>query len=118
MNCYITNSNNDLVPFFLELAISNEQKKIGLMHRSYLSDRHGMLFIYDEPYNSTIWMKNTEIPLDILFIDENFIINCIKYGKPFDETIVSCNSNIKYVIELSYGTCAKYSIVPGSKLII
>jgi uncharacterized membrane protein (UPF0127 family) len=63
-------------------------------------------------------MKNTEIPLDILFIDENFIINCIKYGKPFDETIVSCNSNIKYVIELSYGTCAKYSIVPGSKLII
>lgn len=118
MNYSIINSNNVLVPFFLEMAISYEQKRIGLMNRSYLPDRHGMLFIYEQPYNAMIWMKDTEIPLDILFIDENFIINCIKYGKPFDESIINCNNNIKYIIELPYGTCEKYNINPGCKLVL
>ncbi len=117
MNCTIINSNNSIVPLFLEIADTDIKRQIGLMHRTYLPERNGMIFVYPQESDIQIWMKNTELHLDVLFVDKNGIINCIQHAIPFDESRISCNVPSKYVIELPYKTAETYSIQPGSKII-
>jgi uncharacterized membrane protein (UPF0127 family) len=116
---YIQTSTSEIVHIRLEIASTQNERTFGLMERTYLPDKYGMLFIYSEPTYPSLWMKNTYIPLDILFINENGTIQCIKHGKPLDLTNITCSYDLpsKYVIELLYGTCKKYNIKEGDKLI-
>lgn len=83
------------------IVLKTEQEKIqGLSNVEEMSNSEGALFIYDAPQTLEFWMKDTEIPLDIIFIDSDWEVKKIAKGNPFDETIISCN-NVQYVLELN-----------------
>ena len=82
------------------VAQTEDEKATGLMNVEEMDDNEGMLFVYDAPQTLEFWMKDTEIPLDIIFIDSDWEVKKIAKGNPFDETIISCN-NVQYVLELN-----------------
>lgn len=88
------------------VAKTEEEKERGLMDVVELESNEGMLFVYDEPQELSFWMHETEIPLDIIFIDEDWEVKSVQQGKPFDDTILSCN-DIQYVLELNQNSGVK-----------
>lgn len=82
------------------------EKEKGLQDVIEMDSSEGALFIYDSPQTLEFWMHDTEIPLDIIFIDEDWEVKSVQQGKPFDETILSCD-NVQYVLELNQGSGIK-----------
>ena len=76
------------------------EKEKGLQDVVEMDKSEGALFVYDAPQTLEFWMKDTEIPLDIIFIDSDWEVKKIAKGNPFDETIISCD-NVQYVLELN-----------------
>ena len=95
----------------LETANTMEELKEGLMNRKFLTFNQGMLFNFPILDNHTLWMKNTLIPLDAIFLDENKkIIGLIENMEPKSENIRSINKKSKYIIEINGGSIDKYNI--------
>lgn len=97
----------------LSIEIADNPKEIqqGLMHRSSMADTAGMLFIFEEPMLHTFWMKNTKIPLDIIFVDQNFrIVSIAKYTTPYSENQISSEKEVLYVLEVNAGFSDKYGV--------
>ena len=117
---FVYNSQKNIIPLRLEIASTQQQKIDGLMERTYLPDRHGMLFVYEKNSYPSIWMKNTYIPLDVLFVNKNGTIQCIKSAKPMDETHITCSYDLpsKYVIELPLNTTKTYNIKEGDYILL
>lgn len=84
----------------VELAETEAEKEEGLQGIKNLPDDQGMLFVYNEPQTVGFWMKDTLVPLDIIFIDEDQEVISIYQGKPEDKTIVE-EDNVKYVLEVN-----------------
>ncbi len=104
--------------FEVELAETPEQQQLGLMHRESMAGDKGMLFIFSQESNLGFWMKNTLIPLDMLFIDEDGFINHIHpMAKPLDLTTVRSTSPAKAVLEINGGIAEKLGITEGSRVI-
>ena len=107
---------NKINCIYLEVARSLQEQKKGLMFRPRLNDDHGMLFILDNQRKISIWMRNTLIPLDLIFISNSKIVNLYKNVPPcpFSEckeyqSITSVDS----IIELNAGTIDKHNISLG-----
>lgn len=92
--------------YTVNLAKTEKEKEKGLMHKQSLPTDEGMLFIYDKPQTVGFWMKDTSIPLDIIFIDEDCEVISIYKAKPLDETIVE-EDNVKYVLEVNQNSGIK-----------
>ena len=88
------------------VAKTEEEKERGLQDVVELESNEGMLFVYDEPQELSFWMHETEIPLDIIFIDEDWEVKSVQQGKPFDDTILSCD-DVQYVLELNQNSGVK-----------
>ncbi len=108
-----------------QVANTTEEKQTGLMYVSQLSEDEGMLFVQDEPSNVTFWMKNVEIPLDIIFVDEDLrIINIEEAsieleGTPDNEmTRYHSDQPVLYIIEANMGFCTENGIEPGTEITI
>ncbi|MGJ8564168.1 MAG: DUF192 domain-containing protein [Alphaproteobacteria bacterium] len=100
--------------FSVEIADTLEEKNRGLMYRDTLDADKGMLFEYDSPRVSSIWMKNTRIPLDILFIRSNGkILKIVHSAKPYTERSNSSEAIVGAVLELPGGRANELGIVPG-----
>ncbi|HYG37980.1 MAG TPA: DUF192 domain-containing protein [Cytophagales bacterium] len=100
----------------LSIEIADNEKEImqGLMYRSAMLDSVGMLFIFDEPNLHTFWMKNTKIPLDIIFIDDQQRIVTIKRNTtPYSEKEVPSEKEVLYVLEVNAGFSDKYGVKVG-----
>ncbi|MEH0164686.1 DUF192 domain-containing protein [Paucibacter sp. JuS9] len=99
-----------------EVAQTDEQRAIGLMHRPTMPANNGMLFVFDQPQPQCFWMKNTLLPLSIAFVaDDGTIVN-IEEMKP--QTLDShCSAKpVRYALEMNTGWFAKKGIKPGTKL--
>lgn len=102
--------------FDVELAVTREDQARGLMFRKTLNDRAGMFFVFDKEEVRHFWMKNTLIPLDMVFIDSHFIIVDIHKGAtPLDETIISSRKPAKYVLEINAGKADTCRMKKGTK---
>ena len=100
----------------VELAISAPQMAQGLMFRKTLDPYQGMLFDFGSPVLARIWMKNTELPLDILFVRADGTIESIGYGEPFSLRIVRSGEPVRAVLEILHGTAEKLGIAPGDRI--
>ena len=87
----------------VKVAESEEDKIKGLQGIKSLAEDEGMLFVYDEPQTVGFWMKDTDIPLDIIFIDEDLEVISIYQGNPNDDTIAE-EDNVLLVLEVNQGS--------------
>lgn len=90
----------------VKIAKTEEEKTKGLMNIEELPENEGMLFVYDEPQTVEFWMKDTKIPLDIIFIDQDYEVISIYQGKPDDTTIVE-EDNVQFVLEVNQNSGIK-----------
>ena len=106
-----------ILTYSVELAVTPRQQAHGLMHVQALADDAGMLFIFDGMAVRSFWMKNTLIPLDMLFFDaEGKFVSAVQQAVP--ESLVSRRSKgpAMYVLELKGGAMAKQQIGPDARL--
>lgn len=99
----------------VEIADSPEAHRIGLMHRESMSKDRGMLFIFSKPNYLSFWMKNTKIPLDIGFFDENRELVEYYSMKPYDLRTTDSSKKVKYALEVNQGWFRQNKIKIGSK---
>ncbi len=100
--------------FKVEIADTYEEQAMGLMYRESLAADSGMLFEFEQPKVATIWMKNTGIPLDIVFVRSNGRILKIEHSaKPYSLRSASSEGVIAAVLELPGGRAKDLGIVPG-----
>ena len=110
-------TNGNVINFIVEIADTQRKRENGLMFRDSLPRKTGMLFIFPEKKKIGIWMKNTIIPLDIIFISEEKIIQKIIYSAvPMDNTIYSSEDLSKYVLEINAGLSKEFQIKKGNKV--
>jgi uncharacterized protein len=102
--------------FRVEVASSPEEQAKGLMFRTEMGADEGMLFPHDPPRRASFWMKNTVIPLDIIYIGSDGRILNIADAKPYDLTPLPSAGVASAVLELNGGRAAKLGIKPGDKV--
>lgn len=103
--------------FSVELADDPQEKARGLMFREYLGQDRGMLFVYPANTQINMWMKNTLIPLDMIFIDsESRIRNIAENTEPLSEDTISSDGRVQAVLEVPGGTAARLGIAPGDRV--
>lgn len=90
----------------VKIAQTEEERRKGLQGIKHLPENEGMWFVFDEPQTVQFWMKDTEIPLDIIFIDDEETVISVYKGKPLSETIVE-EDNVNYVLELNQDSGVK-----------
>jgi uncharacterized membrane protein (UPF0127 family) len=106
-----------MLNFIVEIADTDEQRQRGLMFRKEMADNAGMIFDFGTSRRVQMWMENTVLPLDMLFVDSSGIIRNIKQNAvPYSEDIIDSMSPVKYVIELNAGAVAKLGIKQGDKV--
>ncbi len=100
--------------FSVEIADNDEEQARGLMYRDSLAADKGMLFEFAEPKVATIWMKNTGIPLDIIFVRSNGKILKIEHSAtPYSLRSASSEGTVAAVVELAGGRALELGILPG-----
>jgi uncharacterized membrane protein (UPF0127 family) len=103
--------------FRVEVAVTPQQQAQGLMFRTEMGPDEGMLFPYDQPRVLSFWMKNTVIPLDLVFIDEQRrIINIAENTTPYSEASIVSDAPGVAVLELNGGRTRELGIVAGNKV--
>ena len=110
---------NGLIKVNAEIADDNHEREIGLMFREKLDENNGMLFIFDNEVYQTFWMKNTLIPLDMIFIDKEMKIVNIKSAVPCQEdpcVLYKSSKPAKYVLEVNGNFTIRNNIKTGGKL--
>ncbi|MGI9522612.1 MAG: DUF192 domain-containing protein [Hyphomicrobiaceae bacterium] len=98
----------------IELAQTPEEKAVGLMFRPSLGRRSGMLFPYEKPQELTMWMRNTYIELDMVFIRADGVVHRIEERtEPFSERIIASQGDVLAVLELAGGVARELGLKPG-----
>jgi uncharacterized membrane protein (UPF0127 family) len=104
--------------FTAEIANTPSERARGLMFRDRLSERHGMLFDFGRDQEVRMWMKDTLIPLDMIFIASDGLIHRIeRNAEPGSLSLISSNGPVRAVLEMPAGTAAKYGIAPGDRVV-
>ncbi len=105
------------VPFRVELAVTPEEHARGLMYRSHLDPDAGMLFVFDDARVQRFWMKNTLIPLDMIFIaPDRRIAGVVANAVPQTETERMVPARSQYVLEIGGGLAAQLGIHAGEQV--
>ena len=111
--------NQKIAEFYIAIADTPDKQINGLMNLDYLPMEYGMLFIKNYPQKIEMWMKNTRIPLDMIFLDQEYKINHIhKNATPFSLETISHKRQSIAVLELNAGITDKFQIQPNYKIIL
>ena len=98
----------------VEVANTPATRDQGLMYRSHMADSLGMLFIFPDESREAFWMKNTILPLDIMFVDSKGVIDTIyRHTVPFDTSSLPSRRKVQFVVEVNAGFSDKYGIREG-----
>jgi len=101
----------------IEIADNEYETQTGLMYRTELKTNYGMLFIFPDTQMRSFYMKNTKIPLDIIYIDDTkTIVSVQKNAKPFDETSLPSEAPAKYVLEINGGLFDEWQLKEGYRI--
>jgi uncharacterized protein len=101
----------------VEITETPEEMQRGLMFRTHLAEKAGMLFTYDEPREVTMWMENTHIPLDMVFIRADGIVHRIQaWTEPFSRATISSRGNVLACLELAGGAAERLGLKPGDRV--
>ncbi len=103
--------------FNIDLADDPEERAQGLMFVEEMATMQGMLFVYEAPRNATFWMRNTLIPLDMIFTDATGVITHIHENAiPLDETTINGGDDVLTILEINGGLSARLGIEVGDQL--
>lgn len=101
----------------IEIADTDFDIQTGLMYRNSMKKNQGMLFVFDDETERFFYMKNTKIPLDLIYINANkSIVSFQKNAKPFDESSLPSNAPAKYVLEVNAGLVDVWGIAVGDRI--
>ena len=101
----------------LEVVATPAQQERGLMYRSSLAEGRGMLFVFDEDRNHSFWMKNTLIPLDMLFIArDGTVVGIHANATPLSTADIAVGKPSRYVLEVPGGWAARHGIAAGAQV--
>lgn len=104
--------------FSVEIADTADERALGLMFREKMPASVGMLFVYERSQTVAFWMKNTLLPLDMLFMDEAGRVQHIaRDARPGDETPIPGGDGIRFVLEINGGLAARLGIPEGAALV-
>ena len=110
-NLEIINDTGKPIQYHIEIAKTNEEQAKGLMHRLDLKKNGGMLFLFENEKKASFWMKNTFIPLDIIFINKNGSINKIHNNtRPKSLKRIKSKGKVLAVLEINAGEANKNNI--------
>lgn len=124
VNAAFIENQEKIAELTLETAVTDQEKATGLMNRESLENSSGMIFIYDEAHERSFWMKNTSIPLDMIFLTAERSIRSIKEADPepniSDVNLKSYTSEgpAKYVIETNQNFSKEQGITEGLKVLL
>ncbi|UGX98298.1 DUF192 domain-containing protein [Bradyrhizobium barranii subsp. barranii] len=108
---------NGVQVFSVEIATTEEEKQTGLMYRKELADGKGMLFDFKPEQEVSMWMKNTYVSLDMIFIRaDGRILRIAENTEPLSTKIISSQGPARAVLEVVAGTAQKYGIRPGDRV--
>lgn len=107
----------------IQVQVADEVHEItkGLMHRESLGEYEGMLFVFNNSYQRMFWMKNTTIPLDMIFIGENMQVINIEEADPCVSEpckVYLSTAPAKYVLEVKQGFSKEHNVSPGNRILI
>lgn len=102
--------------FKVEIADDVSERSMGLMFREHLPEDQGMLFVFERTQPVGFWMKNTPLPLDLIFIGEDGKVKAIRQGEPLSEAVIAPNAPVRFVLELNAGTAAARNIKDGDTI--
>ena len=103
--------------FTVELADEPLERSRGLMNRPSMQLSHGMLFVYEAPQSAAFWMKNTLIPLDMIFLSpEGRVLRIHENAVPLDETIIDGGQGVQAVLEINGGLAERIGLAEGDVL--
>lgn len=115
----ILNSGSDSIRVALdiELALTDYEIQTGLMYRDTMGDTEGMLFVFQDEAPHSFYMKNTLIPLDILFIDKDLrIVNIHRNATPLSESGIPSSGPVQYVLEINAGLSDRWKLEVGDRI--
>lgn len=102
----------------IEIADTDITRELGLMHRKSMKIDRGMLFVFSDEARRSFWMKDTHIPLDIIFVNTNLTIIHIAYNcQPYSLKGIPSFEYAKYVVEVNAGFCREYSVSVGDEIL-
>ncbi|MBC3757560.1 DUF192 domain-containing protein [Hyunsoonleella sp. SJ7] len=102
----------------IEIADTDFDVETGLMYRNSMKSNQGMLFVFEDERERYFYMKNTRIPLDIIYIDaKKSIVSFQKNAKPFDESALPSEAPAKYVLEINAGLADQWGLKAGDSIL-
>jgi uncharacterized membrane protein (UPF0127 family) len=106
-----------VVTLDVEIADTPARQALGLMYRTELPERRGMLFTHTPPRETSMWMRNTYIPLDMVFIRSDGTVHRIEaMTEPHSEDIIASNGPVAAVLEIAGGAAKRLGLKPGDKV--
>ena len=107
----------DPLQVHVEIADTEEKQQLGLMYRRELPELQGMLFLFPREAPLSFWMKNTPLPLDIIFINAaHTIVSIAQHTTPFSEKPLPSGSPAQFVLEVNGGFCQRHGVAVGDRV--
>lgn len=114
---FVQPSGDTLRTIDIEIADTDAERQRGLMHRRSLGYNRGMLFIFDSVDEQGMWMKNTPLPLDIVFAaPDSQVINIVRRTTPFSETTIEPAAPKKFVVEVRAGFANRFGLTDSTRI--